>query len=92
MISGYNNPGARTPVYNLSNIIYGRINLRGFVATDFMHLRPQFEADMRAWLKAGKIKWRETVLDGIGEAPHAMVGLMQGENIGKMLVRLAPEA
>jgi hypothetical protein len=57
-----------------------------------MHLRPQFEADMRAWLKAGKIKWRETVLDGIGEAPHAMVGLMQGENIGKMLVRLAPEA
>jgi NADPH-dependent curcumin reductase CurA len=92
MISGYNNPGARTPVYNLSNIIYGRINLRGFVATDFMHLRPQFEADMRAWLQAGKIKWRETVLDGIAEAPHAMVGLMQGENIGKMLVRLAPES
>jgi len=89
MISGYNNAGARTPVYNLSNIIYGRINLRGFVATDFMHLRPQFESDMREWLRTGKIKWRETVLDGIAEAPHAMVGLMQGENIGKMLVKLA---
>ena len=89
MISGYNNAGARTPVYNLSNIIYGRINLRGFVATDFMPLRPQFESDMRDWLKTGRIKWRETVLEGIKEAPHAMVGLMQGENIGKMLVKLA---
>ncbi|THD77251.1 MAG: NADP-dependent oxidoreductase [Phenylobacterium sp.] len=91
MISGYNQPGSRTAVHNLSNIIYARINIRGFVATDFMHLRPQFETDMRGWLKAGKIKWRETVLDGIAEAPHAMVGLMQGENIGKMLVRLSAE-
>lgn len=91
MISGYNNAGARTPVYNLSNIIYGRINIRGFVATDFMDLRPQFERDMREWLRTGRMKWRETVLDGIEEAPHAMVGLMQGENIGKMLVRLSED-
>jgi NADPH-dependent curcumin reductase CurA len=54
-----------------------------------MQLMPQFQSDMHSWLKAGKIKWRETVLDGIAQAPHAMVGLMQGENIGKMLVHLA---
>lgn len=89
MISGYNEPGSRTVVRNLSNIIYGRITLRGFVALDFMHLRPDFERDMREWLKAGKLKWKETVLQGISEAPHALVGLMQGENIGKMLVQLA---
>lgn len=89
MISGYNNAGSRVPVYNLSNIIYGRINIRGFVATDFPHLRPAFEKDMRDWLKSGKIKWKETVLKGVEEAPHAMVGLMQGENIGKMLVQLS---
>jgi NADPH-dependent curcumin reductase CurA len=88
MISGYNEPGVRTAVRNLSSIIYGRINLRGFVATDFAQLRPQFEKDMREWLKAGKMKWRETVLKGVEEAPHALVGLMQGENIGKMLVQL----
>jgi NADPH-dependent curcumin reductase CurA len=88
MISGYNEAGTRTAVHNLSNIIYGRVNLRGFIATDFMQLLPQFQSDMRGWLKAGKIKWKETVLEGIGQAPHAMVGLMQGENIGKMLVHL----
>jgi len=89
MISGYNEPGSRTVVRNLSNIIYGRITLRGFVALDFMHLRGDFEREMREWLKAGKVKWKQTVLSGIGEAPHALVGLMQGENIGKMLVQLA---
>ena len=88
MISGYNNPGSRTAVHNLSNIIYGRINLRGFTAIDYPQLNPQFQKDMREWLKAGKIKYKETIMKGIEEAPHAMVGLMQGENIGKMLVQL----
>ena len=88
MISGYNQPGSRTVVRNLSNIIYGRITLRGFVVTDFLPLRDQFERDMREWLLAGKIKWKQTVLEGVEQAPHAMIGLMQGENIGKMLVRL----
>jgi hypothetical protein len=44
---------------------------------------------MAAWLKAGQIKYRETVLDGIANAPAAMIGLMRGENLGKMLVKLA---
>ena len=89
MISGYNERGARTTVHNLANIIYGRITIRGFVATEFMPLMQQFQSDMAGWLKAGKIKWRETVLEGIERAPDAMVGLMKGENIGKMLVRLS---
>ena len=89
MISGYNERGSKTSVHNLSNIIYGRMTLRGFVATDFPELHPQFLADMTGWLKSGRIKVRETVLEGIGNAPAAMVGLMQGQNTGKMLVRLA---
>ncbi|HWA62546.1 MAG TPA: NADP-dependent oxidoreductase [Caulobacteraceae bacterium] len=89
MISGYNSPGARTEVRNLSNIIYGRINLRGFVATDFMHLYDQFRSDMAGWLKDGRVKVEETVFDGVENAPAAMIGLMQGANIGKMLVKLA---
>jgi len=89
MISGYNEPGTRTAVRNLSNIIYGRINLRGFVVMDFVHLREQFNRDMAEWMKSGKLKWKDTVLSGIEQAPAAMVGLMRGENTGKMLVKLS---
>ncbi len=89
MISGYNAEGARTEVRNLSNIIYGRINLRGFVATDFMHLYDQFRSDMTGWLKDGRVKYQETILDGIANAPTALIGLMNGVNSGKMLVKLA---
>ena len=86
-ISGYNS--GHSPVSNLSNIIYSRVMLRGFVATDFMHLYADFQRDMRGWLKAGQVKYQETVMDGIENAPAALIGLMAGENAGKMLVRLA---
>ncbi len=89
MISGYNEAGTRTNVRNLSNIIYGRITLRGFTAADFMDLRPQFLADMAGWLREGRIKTHETIYQGIAEAPAAMIDLMKGVNLGKMLVRLA---
>jgi len=86
-ISGYNS--GHSAVSNLSNIIYSRVMLRGFVATDFMHLYADFQRDMRGWLKAGQVKYQETVMDGIASAPAALIGLMAGENSGKMLVRLA---
>jgi len=86
-ISGYNS--GHSPVSNLSSIIYSRVMLRGFVATDFMHLYADFQRDMRGWLKEGRVKYQETVMDGIENAPAALIGLMAGENAGKMLVRLA---
>jgi len=89
MISGYNEPGARTTVHNLANIIYGRITLRGFTAADFPELRPDFVREMTQWLKEGRIVYRETVLEGIENAPRALIGLFEGINVGKMLVKLA---
>ena len=86
-ISGYNS--GHSNVSNLSNIIYSRVTLRGFVAPDFMHLYPDFLRDMAGWLKDGKVKYQETIVDGIAAAPGALIGLMAGENAGKMLVRLA---
>ena len=86
-ISGYNS--GHSAVSNLSNIIYSRVMLRGFVGTDFMHLYGDFQRDMAAWLKAGKIKYQETILDGIANAPAALIGLLEGKNAGKMLVRLS---
>jgi NADPH-dependent curcumin reductase CurA len=86
-ISGYNS--GHSNVSNLSNIIYSRVMLRGFVGTDFMHLYGDFQRDMAQWLKEGRIKYQETILDGIANAPAALIGLMEGKNSGKMLVSLA---
>jgi NADPH-dependent curcumin reductase CurA len=88
MISGYNEPGARTVVRNLANIIYGRINLRGFTGADFAELRGDFVKDMTGWLREGRIQYQETILDGIDAAPRALIGLFEGLNVGKMLVKL----
>jgi len=89
MISGYNEPEARTTVRNLANIIYGRINIRGFTVADFMQRRDEFHRDMTAWLQEGRIRYQETIMEGIEHAPAALIGLFQGLNTGKMLVKLA---
>jgi len=89
MISAYNSVGTiSAPVTTLSNIIYNRVTIRGFVATDFMHLREQFTAEMEGWLKDGSVKYRETVYDGIESSPAALIGMLSGENIGKTMVRV----
>jgi NADPH-dependent curcumin reductase CurA len=90
MVSAYNNPGALSaPINTLSNIIYGRVTIRGFTADDFQHLKPRFTEEMTAWVKSGRIKYQETIVNGIENAPRALIGLLNGENTGKMLVKLA---
>jgi NADPH-dependent curcumin reductase CurA len=68
-----------------------RLTIKGFIVTDHIDIMPDFMRDMAAWTKAGKMKWRETIVDGIERAPEAFLGLFKGENFGKMLVRLAQE-
>ena len=90
MISAYNNAGARSDgITTLSNMIYQRVTMKGFVVVDFEDRRAEFEDDMRGWIKSGHMKYRETIFDGIDQAPTALIGLMTGENIGKALVRLS---
>ena len=89
MISAYNNFGARsTGVTTLSNMVYQRITMRGFVVTDFEEKREKFLDDMRGWVADGQMKYRETVFEGIEQAADALIGLFTGENIGKALVKL----
>jgi hypothetical protein len=87
MISTYN--GGGEPVRGLSNIIYRRVTLQGFVASDFGHLQAQFVADMTRWLTEGRLKFQETILDGFERAPEGLIGLFEGRNAGKMLIRVA---
>jgi NADPH-dependent curcumin reductase CurA len=92
MISAYNNKGARSePVTALANMIYNRVTMKGFVVYEFAGIREQFLTDMRRWLSEGKIVARDTIVEGIENAPGALIGLFTGQNIGKMLVRLSPE-
>jgi NADPH-dependent curcumin reductase CurA len=92
MISAYNNFGAISePVTTLSNMIYNRLTMKGFVFYEFEPLRAQFLADMKRWLKEGRMHYRTTVLQGIEQAPAALIGLFSGANTGKMLVQLAKD-
>ena len=88
MISGYN---ATEPVPGPRNIIMvvGKsLRIQGFIVSNYAHLRPQFLADMGGWIAGGQVKWEETVMDGIEQAPAAFLGLFAGGNTGKMVVRL----
>lgn len=92
MISAYNTKGARSEgVTTLSNMIYNRVTMKGFVVYEFFDMREQFLADMRQWIAEGKMKYQETIMQGVENAPNAMIGLLQGENSGKMLVQIGPE-
>jgi NADPH-dependent curcumin reductase CurA len=92
MISAYNNFGAISePVTTLSNMIYNRLTMKGFVFYEFESLREQFLADMKRWLTEGRMKYRTTIVEGIERAPAALIGLFSGANTGKMLVRLAQD-
>jgi NADPH-dependent curcumin reductase CurA len=70
-------------------ILTKRLTLRGFIVSDFAARHGDFLRDVSAWLREGKIKYREDVVDGIDKAPRALIGLLRGENFGKMLVRVS---
>jgi NADPH-dependent curcumin reductase CurA len=92
MISAYNNFGAISePVTTLSNMIYNRLTMKGFVFYEFEPLRAKFLTDMKRWLNDGRIQYRSTILQGIEQAPAALIGLFSGTNTGKMLVQLAKD-
>jgi NADPH-dependent curcumin reductase CurA len=71
-------------------VLTKRLNLRGFIVSDFAAKQPDFLRDVSTWLKEGRIKYREDVVDGLDKAPAALIGLLKGENFGKLLVRVAP--
>lgn len=72
----------------LAAILVKRLTFRGFIVNDYSAQREDFVRDMAAWLKEGKVKYREDVVDGLENAVTAFQGLLRGRNIGKLLVRL----
>ena len=71
-------------------ILTKRIRMQGFIIFDDYGSRyGEFHAQMSAWLKEGKIKFREDIVDGLENAPQAFTGLLEGKNFGKLVVRVA---
>lgn len=88
MISMYN---AVEPVPGPSRLFYvisKKLTMRGFIVSDHFDKIGDFMTDMGQWIQQGKIKWKETIVDGIERAPEAFIGLFEGENFGKMIVKL----
>ncbi|MEU6075183.1 NADP-dependent oxidoreductase [Micromonospora sp. NPDC047074] len=88
MIAQYNETEPPAAPRNLALVIGKRLTLRGFLVGDHNHLRAEFVREMSGWLRDGQVSYDETVVDGIENAPAAFLGLLRGENLGKMLVRL----
>jgi NADPH-dependent curcumin reductase CurA len=89
MISIYNATKPEPGPSNLAQLIGKDIRMEGFIVSRHFGMMPQFIADLSQWVKEGKVTWRETVFEGLDSAPDAFIGLFKGENLGKMLVKLA---
>ena len=88
MISIYNATKPPVGPSNLGHMISKQLTMQGFLVGNYFHQMAQFQADMGKWIAEGTIKWKETILEGIGKAPEAFMGLFTGDNFGKMVVKL----
>ncbi len=86
MISQY--AGQRSGPRNIFLAVSKRLLLQGFIIRDHQDIRGQFYKDMGKWITEGRIRWKDTVVEGIENAPAAFLGLFSGDNVGKMLVKV----
>ena len=88
-ISGYNADKPRPGPSNLFNMITKRLTMKGLLVRDWLDRQGEFETEVGRYFKAGKLKSKETVVNGIDQAVGAFLGLFEGLNIGKMIVKLS---
>lgn len=95
LVSQYNATGMAEGPDRLSwlmgQILRKRLTMRGFIIfQDFGQLYPAFAKAMRDWLAAGKMQYREDIIEGLEQAPQAFIGLLRGENFGKRVIHVGP--
>lgn len=86
LIAGYN--GDDLAVRNMRFILTSRLTMRGFIVTEHLDLWPQGLGELATLVADGQLKYRESVAQGLAAAPEAFIGLLQGRNFGKQLVKL----
>ncbi len=90
MISEYNDASPR-PGPNLGAVVRKRLKIQGFIVSDQRQRYGEFRAMAAPLVRSGQLKYREDIVDGLERAPDAFIGLLQGHNFGKLLVRLADD-
>lgn len=88
MIAGYNDTEPTPGPRNMAMVIGKRLRLQGMLVNDHAALRPQFVQDVAGWLASGELKYHETVVEGMENGVDAFLGMLRGENTGKMIVSL----
>lgn len=86
LIAGYN--GEQLSIKNARAFLTMRLTMRGFIVSEHMELWPQGLKELGGLVATGKLKFRESVAEGIAAAPEAFIGLLKGKNFGKQLVKL----
>jgi NADPH-dependent curcumin reductase len=88
LIAQYN---AITPMPgpDMFSVLRKRLLLRGFIVSDFAAKEADFLRDVGEWVRTGRLKYRQDIVDGLERAPAAFLGMLQGKNFGKMLVKMA---
>lgn len=94
LVSGYNATGLpdgpdRLPLL-MATLLKKRIRMQGFIiGQDYGHRIDEFQKEMGGWVSEGKIHYREQVTDGLEKAPETLIGLLEGKNFGKVVIRVA---
>jgi hypothetical protein len=87
MISGYD--GQPIPMQQPQLILQSRLTIEGFIVSEHMDVWPEALKELGSMVATGKLKYRESVAEGLASAPEAFLGLLKGKNFGKQLVKLA---
>ena len=89
LVSQYNATGAPTPVKYFGALLTSRATVRGFIVSEHMDKWPAALAELGGHVASGRIKYRESITEGLANAPAAFIGMLEGKNFGKALVKVA---
>jgi NADPH-dependent curcumin reductase CurA len=93
IISAYNStelpPGPNLTPLLMRDILVKRLTFRGFIVWDFASQEKEALSELANWIKIGKLHYREDIVDGLENAPEAFIGLLEGKNFGKLVIRVS---